>query len=95
MLAEDIATLYDSPNTPYLDYVCEEIYLSTYAYNYAKEHSIPIEHSEVIIDWQTNYNIPNPQYIDYLRKNPIFKGHAVCKLSDNTRDPIRKYIEEN
>ena len=95
MLAEDIATLYDSPNTPYLDYVCEEIYLSTYAYNYAKEHSITIEHSEVIINWQTNYNIQNPQYIDYLRKNPSFQGHAVCKLSDDIRDPVRRYIEES
>jgi len=94
MLVEDIRTIYDSPNTPHLDYSSEEIYLSTYAYNYALTHSIPIERSQVITDWQSNYHISDPKYIDYLRMNPRFTGHAVSKLSDNIQDSVRRYIQE-
>jgi len=95
MLSEDITKLYDSPNTKKLDYACEEIYLSTYAYNYAIEHSIPIEIGQVIIYWNRYYGIRHTEYIDFLRKNPQFNsGHAVCKLSDSINDPVRKYIQD-
>jgi hypothetical protein len=91
MLVTDIGSLYDSASTkerPY--YAAEEIILSTYAYNYAKEHSIPISLTEVIIDWNNSYWVPNIERIEYLRNKYI--GHAVCKLSDNVEDPIRQYL---
>jgi hypothetical protein len=96
MLYEDIAKFYDSPNTKKLNYACEEIYLSTYAYNYAIEYSIPIEFNEVITNWKSYYDgIKHIEYIDFLRKNPQFdSGHAVSKLSDNINDPVRKYIQD-
>ena len=94
MLVEDIQTIYNSPNTPHLKYASEEIYLSTYAYNYGITHSIPIERSEVIINWNTNYLLSDPRYIDDLRTDPRFRGHAVCKLSDDIQDPLRRYIQE-
>jgi hypothetical protein len=86
-LVEDLSTLKDKI---VVRYACEEIYLSTYAYNYAKINNINIDYVEVIIDWGTEYKIPNINYIQILRKY-YRDGTAVCRLSDSN-DEIRQYL---
>ena len=88
MLLEDLSGLDKK-----LNYACEEIYLSTFAYNYAKDKNIRVNLVEVIIDWQNGYEIKDPMYIINLR-NKIGEGSAVCKLSDNIYDPVRQYLLE-
>jgi len=92
MLESDIKTLYGSESPKY--YVTEEIFFSTYAYNYAKIHNIQIDLSIVIIDWEKYYNISSLEYIDSLRNNSKLTSYAACKLSDNVlSDPVRRYIQ--
>jgi len=53
MLAEDIGFIRKNivTNPSKNIYACEEIYLSTYAYNYALRNNLQVGHVEVIIDW--------------------------------------------
>lgn len=94
MLSKDIGSLYESckmKTQPY--YAAEEIILSTYAYNYAKKHSIPVQLSECIINWSTGYYISNIEQVKYLRAKYSESGHALCKLSDDViHDPVRQYL---
>jgi len=96
MLSADIGSLYNSESTSQRPYFsAEEIYLSTYAYNYAKEHNMEICLTEVIINWAHGYYVPNLDIIHYYRHSYIKSGHAVCKLSDDVHnDPIRKYLNK-
>jgi len=91
MLSEDVGTLYDSKAN--VKYAAEEIYFSTYAYNYAIQNNIEIKLTEVIIDWNNSYCIEKTEKIDYLRNKYIKTGHAVCKLSDDVNNnPVRNYL---
>jgi hypothetical protein len=87
-LVEDLSTLEDKIG---VHYACEEIYLSTYAYNYAKTNNINIDYVEVIIDWGNEYKISTINYIQILRKY-YRDGTAVCRLSDSSNDEIRQYL---
>ena len=94
MLSVDIGPLYNSESTKQRPYfAAEEIYLATYAYNYAKEHNMEIHLTEVIIDWEHAYCVPNTKRIDYYRNMYSNSAHAICKLSDDIQnDTIRKYL---
>lgn len=97
MLEEDIKTLYNSPVTTY--YVTEEIYFSTYAYNYAMMNNMLVGSSVVIINWAKGYAVNTVDRIVSLREDPRFNGvcgaYAACKLSDNILDPVRVFIENS
>jgi hypothetical protein len=76
-------------------YPCEEIYFSTYAYNYAFENNLPINYVEVITNWEYNYNIYDPEYIIQLRNYKINSkeiGHAICKVPENLNCPSRIFL---
>jgi hypothetical protein len=94
MLEKDMKTLYNSPVTTY--YVTEEIYFSTYAYNYAMMNNMQVGSSVVMIDWAKGYTVTQPGRVVSLREDPRFIGacgpYAVCKLSDNLSDPVRVFI---
>jgi hypothetical protein len=94
MLEKDIKTLYNSPVTTY--YVTEEIYFSTYAYNYAVMNNIPVGSSVVMINWLKGYTVDTVDRIVSLREDPRFNGaygaYAACKLSDNLLDPVRMFL---
>jgi len=108
MLEKDIKTLYNSHVTTY--YVTEEIYFSTYAYNYAKLNNIPVGSSVVMINWAKGYAVDSVERITSLREDPRFNGpsgpsgssgpsgpsvpYAACKLSDNLSDPVRVFINK-
>jgi hypothetical protein len=91
MILEDVSELDDSENHIDLKYQCEEIYLSTYAHNYAKNNKMPIKFTEVIIDWNNGYHIKNIDYIEKLRNNYKL-GSAVCRLPTLVSDKIRAYL---
>lgn len=77
MLVEDIRDI------PYLTYPCEEVYFSTYTYNYCKKHHIPIHKPLVLIDWDGQYDVKEPfQLTKALREG----AYGVCKLSDEAKE---------
>ena len=99
MLEKDMKTLYNSPVTTY--YVTEEIYFSTYAYNYAMINNMPVGSSVVMIDWAKGYAVTQPGRVVSLRSDarfigdPAYAPYAVCKLSDNLSDPVRVFIHNS
>lgn len=88
-IAEDIPKL---KNAPMMFYACEEIYFSTYAYNYANENNIFVNLCEVNINWEFNYEIMDIQYIIHLHYNYPKIGSAICKLPDDTNHSTRLFI---
>jgi len=91
MLVEDLSEIEESEYNSTLKYAAEEIYLSTYAYNYAIKNKLNLDFVEVIIEWNEKYNITDIRYIDYLRSS-LYEGSCVCKVSDNLSDPVRVYL---
>ena len=91
MLVEDLSDLDSSNLHLELKYATEELYLSTYAYNYAICNGLPIDFLEVIIDWNSGYEVKSMGYIEKLRGG-YSDGSAVCKLSDNISDIVREYL---
>jgi hypothetical protein len=91
MLVEDLSEIEGSEYNSRLKYAAEEIYLSTYAYNYAIKNKLNLDFVEVIIEWNEKYNITDIRYIDYLRSS-LYEGSCVCKVSDNLSDPVRVYL---
>jgi hypothetical protein len=90
-LLDDLTELEGLNDYKDAEYACEEIYLSTYAYNYAKENNMSIDYVEVIIDWESGYEVRDYNYVQMLRKT-YEGGTAVCKLSDNILDNVRVFI---
>jgi hypothetical protein len=91
ILVEDISELENSELHKSNAYACEEIYMSTYAHNYAKENGIEIGFSEVIINWNSGYEVRSVEYINSLRTTYKY-GSGVCKVSEDLSDPVRRYI---
>ena len=91
MILEDVSELDDSDNHINLKYACEEMYLSTYAHNYAKNNNISIKFNEVIIDWNNGYDIKSIEYIEKLRNNYKL-GSAICRLPTIVSSEIRNYL---
>ena len=91
MLVTDIRELDNSNLHEILRYAPEELYFSTYAYNYAKTNNIAIDFVEVITNWNNGYEIQNVHYIDILRRS-YEGGSAVSKLSDNIHNPVRQFL---
>ncbi len=90
MIVEDLSQLIYSSHGYY---ACEEIYFATYAYNYSIRNNIPIERVVTIINWEFSYMVQSLDYINRLRNDhPANIGFAVCKLSDDINDPVRKYL---
>jgi hypothetical protein len=101
-IVEDILTLrsnndiLSTKNNSRKDYAYEEIYFSSYAYNYAIENQIPVSPCEVIIDW-SYYEIQDPKYIVKMRDYKVNDeeiGHALCKVPDNVNHPSRIFLDE-
>jgi hypothetical protein len=90
-LLDDLTELEGLNDYKDAQYACEEIYLSTYAYNYARENNMSIDYVEVIIDWESGYEVRDLNYVQMLR-NAYEGGSAVCKLSDNISDIVRVFI---
>ena len=90
MLKDDLSEL-ETSNLR-LGYACEELYMSTYAHNYAKDNDISIDLVQVIIDWGNKYEIEDINYINNLRDTCTMEGSAVCKLPDNINSDVRKYL---
>ena len=90
MLLEDLSSLDSSEYHKKQEWACEEIYLSTYGYNYAKTHGIEVSLVEVVIDWNRGYEVSRKSRIEELRHYGY--GSGVCKLSDNVKDEVRLYL---
>jgi len=90
MIVEDLTSL---KNKPMQHYASEEIYFSTYAYHYFILSKIPIQFCEVITNWEFKYEINDIQYIIDLHQKHPPRGHAICKLPDDTNHPVRKFIQ--
>lgn len=89
-IAEDMVP--DGPS-----YVAEEVLLSTYSYNYAREKCLPIWNSEAIIKWGPEYIVSRVETIQaYRRACRTFPGlgHLVCKVPDNPWHYIRVFLNE-
>jgi hypothetical protein len=89
-IAQDCSVL-EYVDCSHLKYAAEEIYLSTYAYNYAIENNIPIDYVTVIIHWEYMYLIQSVEYIEAL-KHAIPYGAGVCKVPDVVKHPIRQAL---
>ena len=87
MLIEDLSELDESNMHNELKYACEELYVSTYAYNYAIDNELKLELLEVIIDWTSGYEVKDVKYIRSLMNYKY--GSGVCKLSDDLKDVVR------
>jgi hypothetical protein len=77
------------------DYVAEEVLLSTYSYNYARDQSLPIWNSEAIIKWDADYILSRIETIqEYRRVAKTFPGlgHMVCKIPDDPTHYIRTFL---
>uniref|UniRef100_A0A6C0J579 Glycosyltransferase n=1 Tax=viral metagenome TaxID=1070528 RepID=A0A6C0J579_9ZZZZ len=72
-------------------YCLEEMWFSTYAYNYAVEKGITVEQMETIIDWEGGYGVTKEMVVKYRSIARVLKGigHAVCKVSDPR---VREFI---
>ena len=90
MLLEDLSSLDNSEYHKKQEWACEELYLSTYAYNYAKTNNIEISLVEVVIDWNRGYEVSRKSRIEELINYGY--GSGVCKLSDNMKDEVRLYL---
>lgn len=88
-LVEDLKTLVMKSD---IEYCTEELYFSTYSYNYAIRNNINITYLETIINWGNCYIVPSVEYVKKLHDH--VEGHAVCKLSDDVNDPIRLFLLE-
>lgn len=88
-IAEDIPKL---KNENIMFYACEEIYFSTYAYNYAIENNISINFTECNTNWEYYYEIKDINYIINTHYKHPNIGHALCKLPDDTNHPTRIFI---
>lgn len=76
-------------------YVAEEVLLSTYSYNYARQRNLPIWNSEAIIKWGPEYLISRVETIqEYRRAATTFPGlgHMVCKVPDDPQHYIRMFL---
>lgn len=91
-LKSNVSGILSIKNNPHRDYAYEEIYFSTYAYNYALEKQIAVSMCEVITDWH-QYDINDPQYIIKMRNYKEI-GHALCKLPDNIKSITRQFLEQ-
>ena len=93
MIAEDIPVL---KNSDLGDYACEELYFSTYAYNYAIQNSIQIKECVVTINWEFGYEIHCIEQIMNLHQRYKHKkeGYAICKLPDDINHPVRRFLLE-
>lgn len=91
ILLDDLTELEKLNDYKEVQYACEEIYFSTYAYNYARDNNISINYVEVIIDWDAGYEVRDFNYVQMLR-DTYEGGSAVCKLSDNILDTVRQYL---
>ncbi len=91
MIAEDIPTL---KNHNLGEYACEELYFSTYAYNYAIQHSVQMEECITIINWEFGYEIHHIQQIIDLHEKYKNKkeGYTLCKLPDDVNHPVRRFL---
>lgn len=71
------------------DYQCEEVYFSTYAYNWSLLKNKEIKYSCILIDWQNYFRQITPEYINNIKK---YGCYGICKIDDNPNSYIRKYI---
>jgi hypothetical protein len=93
MLVEDLSELDDSPLHDNKKYACEELYISTYAYNYGIDNELGLDLVEVIIDWSSGYEVKEVNYINHLKSYK--SGSGVCKLSDNLIDAVRVLLNSD
>ncbi len=87
-LVEDMRYLEMLPDAKY---TCEEIYLTTYASNFAEQYKLEIDFSEVVINWSQYYNIDDPVWIEILRAQ-YPRGVAVCRVNDVIGHPVRSLL---
>lgn len=81
-----------------IEYPLEEIYISTYAYNWCIMNNFKMDRSFVMINWvrqpkpnfkQLEYNITNSDFISKYDKYPC---SAICKLPEDLNHTVRKML---
>lgn len=76
-------------------YVAEEVLLSTYSYNYAREQCLPIWNSETITKWGSEYVVSRWETIrDYRIAARTFPGlgHLISKVPDDPNHVLRRML---
>lgn len=87
-LVEDLRLLETLPDAKY---TCEEIYLATYASNYAERYHMQVGFCVVAIHWGQYYNIEDPLYVE-LMKEGYHYGYAICRINDSMDHPVRQLL---
>ena len=83
-LIEDYYDIFDGN-----DYQMEEVYFSTYAYNWALLNNKEPRYSCILIDWDNYFRQITPEYIHNVKK---YGCYGICKIDDNPESYIRKFI---
>jgi hypothetical protein len=89
MLAEDLPYVFDKENG---NYSPEEIYMATYAFNYAIENKMKVERSICLINWNHYYDIHDPTYIETVINRNYPGIYMVCKLMPDVYNMARMYV---
>jgi hypothetical protein len=89
MLIEDLDCLLEKT---VIQYPLEEIYISTYTYNWCILNNLKMEKPFVMINWNNQeYNITNS---DFISKYDKFPCSAICKLPEDLDHKVRKMLVE-
>lgn len=89
MMVEDLPKLYNKPNG---DYICPEVYFSTYAFNYALQNNIKLDIAILLTNWDKYYNIEHIEYIEHILQYNFKDIYMVSKVPDNIHHPVRTFI---
>jgi len=73
------------------DYQSDEVYFSTYAYNWAITHNLTVQDSFTIINWHDDIKI-NMNDIEHLNTLYEINGYATYRLSNDVLSEMRKYL---
>jgi hypothetical protein len=89
MMSDDLITL---RNEPEYDYCCEEIFISTYGFNYALQNNIQPQKSILLTNWDHYYNIEHIEYVNAILNSHLNNIVMICKVPDNINHPVRTII---
>jgi hypothetical protein len=84
---DDMLTMRNKPNGKWQ---CEEVYFSTYAYNYALQNNLELKLQISMLNRDFYYEIEDMKYVDLILNHSKFNDiYILCKFSENVNDPVR------
>lgn len=73
-------------------YACEEVWTSTYVYNWALQNNIeiPLPLCMILIDWRNEYEVKTTHSM--IKKIKENEAYGICKLPDDVNHILRKIL---